>query len=105
MKLRSVLTGVRLCAELGSLGELEVAGLEYDSRKAAKDFLFFAFPGAKVDGRKFAADALERGACAVVSAEPRPEDFAGPWIRVEQDRKSTRLNSSHTDISRMPSSA
>ena len=24
---------------------------------------------------------------------------------VEQDRKSTRLNSSHTDISRMPSSA
>ena len=26
-------------------------------------------------------------------------------IWVEQDRKSTRLNSSHTDISRMPSSA
>ena len=25
--------------------------------------------------------------------------------RIEQDRKSTRLNSSHTDISRMPSSA
>ena len=26
-------------------------------------------------------------------------------MEVEQDRKSTRLNSSHTDISRMPSSA
>ena len=25
--------------------------------------------------------------------------------QVEEDRKSTRLNSSHTDISRMPSSA
>ena len=25
--------------------------------------------------------------------------------RIELDRKSTRLNSSHTDISRMPSSA
>ena len=27
------------------------------------------------------------------------------WINLTIDRKSTRLNSSHTDISRMPSSA
>ena len=27
------------------------------------------------------------------------------WPRITTDRKSTRLNSSHTDISRMPSSA
>ena len=27
------------------------------------------------------------------------------WYNVMRDRKSTRLNSSHTDISRMPSSA
>ena len=36
--------------------------------------------------------------------------FLGPYVRREGprrfvDRKSTRLNSSHTDISRMPSSA
>ena len=34
--------------------------------------------------------------------------YQGDWrhaIEVLQDRKSTRLNSSHTDISRMPSSA
>ena len=30
---------------------------------------------------------------------------AGGAFRAWQDRKSTRLNSSHTDISRMPSSA
>ena len=29
----------------------------------------------------------------------------GKAIEIELDRKSTRLNSSHTDISRMPSSA
>ena len=34
-----------------------------------------------------------------VTAEPLPDDEA------YRDRKSTRLNSSHTDISRMPSSA
>ena len=32
-------------------------------------------------------------------------DFGGGAKEVRQDRKSTRLNSSHTDISRMPSSA
>ena len=32
----------------------------------------------------------------------RPDLPTTPW---DQDRKSTRLNSSHTDISRMPSSA
>ena len=31
--------------------------------------------------------------------------FGNPPLGVQLDRKSTRLNSSHTDISRMPSSA
>src|ERR1044072_4763419 len=43
---------------------------------------------------------------AVVGAATGPED--GPVLvrgtHLEGDRKSTRLNSSHTDISRMPSS-
>ena len=33
------------------------------------------------------------------------EGEGGPTYEVHGDRKSTRLNSSHTDISRMPSSA
>ena len=36
---------------------------------------------------------------------PRGPDDAGLYIDSHIDRKSTRLNSSHTDISRMPSSA
>ena len=32
-------------------------------------------------------------------------DFQIPYFNLEKDRKSTRLNSSHTDSSRMPSSA
>ena len=40
-------------------------------------------------------------------AEHWPEGLAGlnPPATDQEDRKSTRLNSSHTDISRMPSSA
>ena len=37
--------------------------------------------------------------------EPVYIGLAGKGNNSEQDRKSTRLNSSHTDISRMPSSA
>jgi UDP-N-acetylmuramoyl-L-alanyl-D-glutamate--2,6-diaminopimelate ligase len=70
------------------IGILPVAGLEYDSRKVEPGFLFFAFPGAKVDGRQFAVQAIHKGATAVVSELEAPEEFAGPWIRVPQGRKA-----------------
>ena len=31
--------------------------------------------------------------------------LVGTWVNIEKDRKSTRLNSSHRSLSRMPSSA
>ena len=59
MKLDQVLSGVKLRAELSpDLAGADVAGLEYDSRRVGKDFLFFAFPGSRVDGRRFAQQAL-----------------------------------------------
>ena len=65
-----------------------ISGLEYDSRRVEKDFLFFAFPGARVDGRQFAEAALGKGALAVVSELPSPPTFAGPWLQVEHGRKA-----------------
>ncbi len=66
-------------------------GIAYDSRKVEPGFLFFAFPGAKVDGRVFARQAIERGAVAVVSELEPPEGFDGTWIRVEHGRKALAL--------------
>jgi len=68
-----------------------VEGLEYDSRRIGPNFLFFAFPGSRVDGRRFAADALSRGALAVVSELPRPEDLQAPWIEVAHGRQALAL--------------
>jgi UDP-N-acetylmuramoyl-L-alanyl-D-glutamate--2,6-diaminopimelate ligase len=65
-----------------------VSGLAYDSRLAGPDQLFFAFPGARTDGRRFAADAIARGALAVVSESPRPADYQGSWIQVAHGRKA-----------------
>ncbi len=46
---------------------LEVAGLTADSRKVQPGFLFGAFPGTRQDGRNFAADAIARGAVAILT--------------------------------------
>jgi UDP-N-acetylmuramoyl-L-alanyl-D-glutamate--2,6-diaminopimelate ligase len=95
--LREVLSGVKIRSELlGEWAEREVAGLEYDSRRVEKDFVFFAFPGSRVDGREFAQDAMARGACAVVSELPRPEGLTGgffsvPWIEVEHGRQALAI--------------
>ena len=45
----------------------------------------------------------ERGCAGSRGCSARPDAYVE--LHIEQDRKSTRLNSSHTDISRMPSSA
>jgi UDP-N-acetylmuramoyl-L-alanyl-D-glutamate--2,6-diaminopimelate ligase len=49
------------------LPNLEITGVEEDSRKIVPGNLFVARPGTKTDGGKFAADALARGAAAMVT--------------------------------------
>jgi UDP-N-acetylmuramoyl-L-alanyl-D-glutamate--2,6-diaminopimelate ligase len=89
MKLGTLLAGVQLRQPLSEVhAQLEIAGLEYDSRRVERGFLFFAFEGARDDGRRFAEDALARGAVAVVSDSPRPPQFQGPWIEVEHGRRA-----------------
>ena len=53
-----------------------------------------------VDARPDATQAGQRSDNRWIDAEP-----VWPETTISSDRKSTRLNSSHTDISRMPSSA
>jgi UDP-N-acetylmuramoyl-L-alanyl-D-glutamate--2,6-diaminopimelate ligase len=88
MTLVQVLAGLKLKGELLPDDTAEVAGLEYDSRRVGKDFVFFAFAGSRVDGRGFAQEALRRGALAVVSDQARPADFSGAWIEVEHGRRA-----------------
>jgi UDP-N-acetylmuramoyl-L-alanyl-D-glutamate--2,6-diaminopimelate ligase len=89
MKLDQVLSGVKLPGGLSpDIAGADVAGLEYDSRRVGKDFLFFAFPGSRIDGRRFAQQAFDRGACAVVSELPPPSEVASAWIEVEHGRQA-----------------
>jgi UDP-N-acetylmuramoyl-L-alanyl-D-glutamate--2,6-diaminopimelate ligase len=46
----------------------EIAGLTADSRLVQPGYLFAALPGRRDDGRRFIADALKRGAVAILGA-------------------------------------
>lgn len=70
-----------------------ITGLEYDSRRVEPGNGFFAFPGARADGRAFARQAVSRGAAAVFSESASPADFAGLWIPVSHGRRALALMS------------
>ncbi len=90
--MEQILRGVKLRKALpGDWGAAAVSGLEYDSRRVEPGFLFFAFPGARADGREFAQQAVDKGAVAVVSELPAPAGFAGRWIEVEHGRQALAL--------------
>jgi UDP-N-acetylmuramoyl-L-alanyl-D-glutamate--2,6-diaminopimelate ligase len=94
MTLGQVLSGVKLRDGLSpDITGLSVAGLEYDSRRVGKDFLFFAFAGSRVDGRRFSQEAVARGALAVVSELPPPPEVASAWIQVEHGRQALAMAS------------
>ena len=58
-----------------------------------------------VEGKRF-GDFLLASAAADARTEPKvAADAAAPAAAAPADRKSTRLNSSHSSVSRMPSSA
>jgi UDP-N-acetylmuramoyl-L-alanyl-D-glutamate--2,6-diaminopimelate ligase len=52
------------------LNDPEITGLTADSRDVQPGFLFAALPGTRQDGRRFAADAVARGAVAILTDEP-----------------------------------
>jgi UDP-N-acetylmuramoyl-L-alanyl-D-glutamate--2,6-diaminopimelate ligase len=56
------------------IAELDIAGITADSREVAPGDVFVAVPGYRLDGRDFIADAVRRGAVAVVA----PLDTAWP---------------------------
>jgi UDP-N-acetylmuramoyl-L-alanyl-D-glutamate--2,6-diaminopimelate ligase len=53
-------------------GDVIVNDATNDSRKVSDDAVFAAICGTKIDGRQFAADAVERGCAAILTDRPLP---------------------------------
>jgi UDP-N-acetylmuramoyl-L-alanyl-D-glutamate--2,6-diaminopimelate ligase len=72
-------------------GNPEVLRIESDSRRVRAGDLFVAIRGEKFDGLSHAADAVARGAVAVVSDRPAPAGVTAPWVRVRDPRRAMGL--------------
>ena len=66
---------------------LPIAHLTHDSRECRQDSLFVALPGRNHDGAAFVPEALRRGATAVASESPPPDDRVA-WIVVPGARRA-----------------
>lgn len=86
MKLEKVIEGLDVISIKGDIN-LDIANIEYDSRKVIEGTLFVCVKGFTVDGHKFIDSAIEKGAKAFLVEEDI--DIQGyTFIRVENTRKS-----------------
>ncbi len=73
--------------ELDGNPELEITGLNYDSRKVERGDIFVAIRGHSNDGYHYLKDALEKGAVAVV-AEKKEDSYNLPKVWVPNPRRA-----------------
>lgn len=76
-------------------GDAEVTGLSTDSRTTCAGDLFFAVRGTNHDGSLFIAEALGRGAAAVVSGRVLDLEEGVPLVQVDDERKAKGLLASY----------
>ena len=72
MKLSELLKNIKPTVIIGDT-DIDITGVNIDSRRIADGHLFVAMKGTQVDGHKFIAKAIEQGAKAVL-CEDLPED-------------------------------
>jgi len=76
-------------------GETVITGMTADSRRVKPGFLFAALQGTVTDGRKFIADAVAKGAAAVLSDGGTDEDVTVPHVIDAEPRRALALAAKH----------
>ena len=89
-ELHDVLRGRGLISDAGALdvdaAVGPVTGVTSDSRRVEPGDVFVALKGLRTDGARYARQALDRGAVAVVAEQPAPADVGAPWAVVVDAR-------------------
>ncbi|MBA3065330.1 UDP-N-acetylmuramoyl-L-alanyl-D-glutamate--2,6-diaminopimelate ligase [bacterium] len=86
MRLNDLILKSGIVPRARSGGDAEIKSISYDSRRTEKGALFFAAHGTEQNGEAFAADAVKKGASAIVA-----EKFLGsgvPEIKVENVKEA-----------------
>jgi UDP-N-acetylmuramoyl-L-alanyl-D-glutamate--2,6-diaminopimelate ligase len=72
--------------KVAALPGIDIRGVAYDSRQVKPGDVFIALQGLKSAGADFAADAIRRGAVAVVADRPADAGVTVPWVIVPDAR-------------------
>ena len=72
--------------KVAGLPGIDIRGIAYDSRRVQPGDVFIALTGLKAAGADFAADAIRRGAVAVVADRPADAETPVPWVIVPDAR-------------------
>ena len=78
---------VEVLSRSGS-GDPDITGITFDSRKVKLGYVFISIPGTKLDGDAYIADALAKGAAAIISEKKHPE-LNVPSVQVKNVRHCT----------------
>ncbi len=89
MKLADLLAGVEVVACKEDVSR-EISNVACHTQKVQAGTFFFALRGAKTDGNQFVPAAIERGAAAIASEQPRPADApaSAAWVQVKDGRRA-----------------
>jgi UDP-N-acetylmuramoyl-L-alanyl-D-glutamate--2,6-diaminopimelate ligase len=74
--------------------EIKITGISFDSRKTQKGHLFIAVKGEKTDGNLFISDAVQSGACAILSENDVPVPNGLTFIKTSDTHKALALTAS-----------
>jgi UDP-N-acetylmuramoyl-L-alanyl-D-glutamate--2,6-diaminopimelate ligase len=87
MKLEKILTGVE-CLQVKGDPDTEISGIAYASQSVRPGYIFAALKGVKTDGSLFITDAIQKGAKAILSEQPKPGELDTTWIQVKRAREA-----------------
>lgn len=93
MKLIDILNGIEYELLNGNI-DIEIKGIEQDSRKIKKDYLFFAIKGYNSDGHDYINQAIENGAIAIIVTDDIKIDSNITIIKVKDDKDAMAYISS-----------
>jgi UDP-N-acetylmuramoyl-L-alanyl-D-glutamate--2,6-diaminopimelate ligase len=89
--LRTLIQTLPAFSASAPLPDVQVTQVTADSRQVQPGALFVAVPGGAVDGHRFIADALARGAAAVVGTAEAVTTSPVPYVWVEDSRAALAL--------------
>lgn len=76
MKLNALIKNIKPLKVLGS-DEVDITGVDIDSRRVSRGHLFVAMKGTQVDGHRFIPKAIEQGAAAILCEDLPAESVDG----------------------------